>query len=96
MPVYISLVTLTQQGLANIEGSPDRLEAAKAMLVNMGGEIKAFYLTLGRYNAVAIVEAPDDESIAKFSLATGRAGNVRTEVLRAFNEDEYRKIISEL
>jgi uncharacterized protein with GYD domain len=96
MPLYISLVYFTEQGLATIEGSPDRLEAAKAQLKGMGGEIKAFYLTLGRYNAVAVVEAPDDESIAKFSLATGRSGNVRTEVLRAFDEDDYRKIVSEL
>ncbi len=96
MPLYISLVKFTQQGLASIEESPDRLEAARAQLKDMGGEIKAFYLTLGRYNAIAIVEAPDDESIAKFSLATGRSGNVHTEVLRAFNEDEYAKIVSEM
>ena len=96
MPLYISLVKFTQQGLANIDESPNRLQVAKEQLKEMGGEIKAFYMTMGRYDAVAIVEAPDDESIAKFSLATGRSGNVRTEVLRAFDEDDYRKIVSEL
>jgi uncharacterized protein with GYD domain len=96
MPLYISLVKFTQQGLAAIEGSPDRLEAAKEQLKDMGGEIRAFYLTMGRYDAVAIVEAPDDETIAKFSLRSAQAGNVRSEVLPAFEEDDYRRIIAEL
>ena len=96
MPLYISLVKFTQQGLASIEESSNRLEAAKEELKEMGGEIKAFYLTMGRYDAVAIVEAPDDETIAKFSLRSASSGNVRSEVLRAFDDDGYRKIIAEL
>jgi len=96
MPVYISLVKFTQQGLSAIEGSPDRLEAAKEQLKDMGGEIRDFYLTMGRYDAVAVVEAPDDETIAKFSLRSAKAGNVRSEVLRAFDEDSYRRIVAEL
>ena len=96
MALYISLVKFTQQGLATIEGSPDRLETAKEQLKDMGGEIKAFYLTMGRYDAVAIVEAPDDETMAKFSLRSAQIGNVRSEILRAFDEESYRKIIAEL
>lgn len=96
MPLYISLLKFTQQGLASIEQSPNRLEVAKEQLKEMGGEIKAFYLTMGRYDAVAIVEAPDDETIVKFSLRSASGGNVRTEILRAFDEDDYRKIIAEL
>ena len=96
MPLYISLVKFTQQGMASIEDSPNRLDAAKDMLKEMGGEIKAFYLTLGRYDAIAIIEAPDDESITKFTLRSASLGNVSTEALRAFDEDDYRKIISEL
>ena len=62
----------------------------------MGAERKQFYLTLGRYDAVVIAEAPDDETAAKVALAIGSAGNVRTEILRAFAEDEYKKIIAAL
>jgi uncharacterized protein with GYD domain len=58
--------------------------------------MKDFYLTTGRYDAVAMVEAPDDLTQAKLALAIGAAGNTRSETLRAFTEDEYRKMVSEL
>jgi len=51
---------------------------------------------MGKYDTVLVVEAPDDETIAKLTLAIGSLGNVRTETLRAFTEDEYRKIIADL
>jgi uncharacterized protein with GYD domain len=56
----------------------------------------SFYLTIGQYDAVAIVELPGDEALAKVALALASQGNVRTETLRAFKEDEYRKIIGSL
>ena len=62
----------------------------------MGAEIKATYLVLGRYDLVVIMEAPDDETAAKVSLAVGSQGNVKTETLRAFTEEEYRSIITAL
>ena len=58
------------------------------------GEFKAFYLTLGHYDMVVISEAPNDEAYATTMLAIGSAGAVRSETLKAFTEDEYRKIIS--
>jgi uncharacterized protein with GYD domain len=51
---------------------------------------------MGRYDIVAISEAPDDETAAKVALAIGSAGNVTTETLRAFTEDEYRAIVAAL
>ena len=66
------------------------------VLKRAGGELKAFYLTIGRYDAVAIAELPDDTALAKMALALGALGNVRTETLRAFNETEFRKIVGEL
>jgi uncharacterized protein with GYD domain len=51
---------------------------------------------MGQYDAVVILEAPDDQTVAEIGLALGVLGNVRTETLRAFTEDEYRKIIAKL
>jgi uncharacterized protein with GYD domain len=58
--------------------------------------IKDFYLTLGRYDVVAVGEVPDDETAAKLALSLSSAGAIRTETLRAFTEDEYRDIIAAL
>ena len=55
-----------------------------------------FFLTIGAHDMVAMLEAPDDESAAKFSLALGSTGSVRTTTLKAFSEDSYRKIIAGL
>ena len=65
-------------------------------LRSFGSELKAFYLTMGRYDIVAISEAPDDEAVAKVALAIGSAGNVTTETLRAFTEDDDRQIVAAL
>lgn len=96
MPIYIILSNFTEQGIANIKDSPDRLEAARQAARAAGGDIKASYLVMGRYDSVIIAEAPDDATAARLLLATGAQGNVRTETLRAFTEDEYREIIATL
>jgi uncharacterized protein with GYD domain len=96
MPTYISLLHFTQQGIEKIKESPARLDKAKAAVKAAGGEIKAYYLTMGQYDAVVISEAPSDEAYSKHILAIGAAGAVRTETLRAFTEPEYRKIIADL
>jgi uncharacterized protein with GYD domain len=96
MPTYITLIRYTQQGLEKIKDSPTRLEAAKQSVRAMGGALKAFYLVMGQYDAVVISEAPDDETATKFALATGARGYVHTETLRAYTEEEYKKIIASL
>ena len=96
MPTYISLLRYTQQGIATIKQSPTRLEAAKEAYLRAGGELKGFYLTMGQYDAVAIVELPDDRAGAKLALALGAQGNVRSESMRAFPEEEFRRIVAEL
>ena len=96
MPTYITLANFTQQGIEKIKESPDRLEAAKQAFQSMGAEIKDFYLVMGRYDLVVVSEAPDDEAATKLAMATGSLGNVRTETLGAFTEDEYRKMIGDL
>ncbi len=96
MATYIILFRFTQQGIKNIKESPDRVDAAKQTFRAMGAEVKEFYSVMGKYDTVFVVEAPEDETIAKLTLAIGSLGNVRTETLRAFTEDEYRKIIADL
>ena len=96
MPTYIALVDYSDQGIRNIKDSPKRLDAAKKMLKDMGGEVKQFYLTMGAHDIVTVIEAPSDETVAKFVLVLGAAGNVRTTTMKAFTEAEYRKLISTL
>jgi|SRR3990172_5733637 len=96
MPTYISLLRYTQQGVQNIKESPARLDAAKKAFQAMGGELKQWYLVMGQYDAVVVSEGPDDETAAKLALAIGAQGNIRTETLRAFTEEEYRKLIASL
>jgi len=93
---YISLIRYTQQGAAKIKGSPARLDAARKAAEAAGGKIHAWYLTMGKYDAVIISEFPNDETSAKFMLATGLAGNITTQTLKAFTEAEYRKIVASL
>jgi len=96
MPTYISLLHFTQQGIEKIKDGPARLDAARKAYEAMGARMKEFYLVTGRYDAVVVSEAPNDETVAKLSLALGARGNVRTETLRAFTEAEYRTIIGAL
>jgi uncharacterized protein with GYD domain len=93
---YIALLSFTQQGIENIKESPARLDVAKKAYQAMGAELKEFYLVMGQYDMVIVAEAPDDETVAKLALAIGSQGAIRTETLRAFPEDEYRKIVAAL
>jgi uncharacterized protein with GYD domain len=96
MATYLVLVSYSQAGVQNMKESPARLDAARQLARSMGAELKEFFLTLGRYDAASVVEAPDDATVARFALAVAGRGAVRTETLRAFTEEEYRKICSEL
>ena len=96
MPTYILLVRWTTQGLQKIKESPSRLEAGKKAFEAAGIKLKAFYMVMGRYDQVSIAEAPDDATLAKALLSLASQGNLQTETLRAFTEDEYKKIISEI
>ncbi len=96
MPTYISLINYTEQGVKNIKDAPQRLDAAKAAFKAAGGEMTHVFLTLGRYDLVAISELPNDETGATLALAIAAQGNIRTETMRAFNEDEIKSIVGKL
>ena len=96
MATYVSLIRFTRQGITTIKDGPARLDAGKQTFKAFGSELTAFYLTMGRYDIIAISEAPDDAAASKVALAIGSAGNVTTETLRAFTEHEYREIVAAL
>lgn len=96
MAKYITLVNWTDQGIKNVKDSPGRLDAARALAKKLGCEMEDFYMTIGAYDMVAIMEGPNDEAMAKFALTLGAGGNVRTTTLKAFSEDSYREIVAAL
>ena len=96
MPTYIALLKWTNQGIANVKDSAKRLDAGRAAFAKAGVKLRDAYLTMGRYDLVTIIEAPDDETYAKAVLGLGAQGSVSTETLKAFTEDEYRRIIGSL
>ena len=94
MALYISLVNWTDQGIRNIKESPSRLDGARALAKKYGCEMTHFFMTIGAYDMVVLVEAPNDEAAAKFSLALASTGSIRTTTLKAFSEDAYKAIIA--
>jgi uncharacterized protein with GYD domain len=96
MPHYVTLARYSQKGIESIKDSPKRADAARKLFESVGGKMKAFYLTMGHYDFVVISEFPSDEAAAKALLTSGSQGNIHTQTLRAFTEDEYRKLIASL
>ena len=96
MATYLVFINWTEQGIRNVKDSPKRVDAARKAIKDLGGELKTFYMTQGNYDAVLIMEMPNDEKLASFVLQIGTLGNVRTTTLRAYSEEEYRKIIGSL
>jgi uncharacterized protein with GYD domain len=93
MQTYLVLGTFTELGRQTIEDSPKRLDAIRKALTKIGGNLAAFYLTMGAQDFVAVLEAPSDETIIKYTLAVAAQGHVKVVVSRAFTESEYRKLI---
>jgi uncharacterized protein with GYD domain len=96
MAKYILLVNWTDQGIRNIKGSAKRLDAGRALAKEHGCVLENFFMTMGGFDNVAVVDAPDDESLAKYVLTLASEGNLRTVTLKAFPEETYRMIIGML
>ena len=92
MPTFITLLRWTQQGAANVKDSPKRLDAGREAFKKMGVEIKDTWMTMGRFDLICVIEGPDDATVARALLTLGSQGNVQTETMKAWSEDEYRKI----
>jgi len=96
MPSYVTLLNWTEQGVRNFKDTVDRFEAAQSRLEALGVRFTEIRWTLGTYDLVGLVDAPDDEALAAGLLAVAGEGNIRSTTLRAFSRDEMRGVISKL
>ena len=96
MVPYIALAGFTDQGIRNVKDSVKRADAVQEAAKKFGAKMTQIYWTLGNYDLVAIIEAPDDVSATAFALAIGTAGNVRTQTLRAFSKKEMNGILAKM
>lgn len=94
MPTYIALLNWTDQGIRGYKDTAKRAEAFAAATQALGADLLNIYWTVGPYDLVAVVEAPDDEAAAAAFLQLGGAGNVRSTTLRAFDREEMGRIIA--
>ncbi len=93
MGTYITLIRWTDQGREKASSLPDRVGEVGKRIEAAGGKQVGNYLTMGQYDQISIVEAPDDETAAKLALMIAGRGNATTETLRAFSMDEVRGMI---
>ena len=96
MPTYINLVNWTDQGIKNIKEAPQRMDAFKKLVEAEGGKLKGFYFTMGKYDIVTIIDAPNDEALANILLNTGSKGSIRSETMKAFTEEQFRNIVTKV
>ena len=96
MATFIVLGNFTEQGIRNIKESPKRTEGFKALAAKSGVKVKEIFWTLGHYDIVTIVEAPDIATATSLGLAVASLGNVRTETLTAFSAEEFAKILAKM
>jgi uncharacterized protein with GYD domain len=96
MAKYIILGKYTSQGIQKIKDGPQRTKHAREAFAAAGCQMTEFSLTIGHYDFVTQVEAPDEETFATALLGIASSGNITTETLRAFSEDEYERIAAKL
>jgi uncharacterized protein with GYD domain len=96
MPTFILSLNWTDQGIRSVKDAPKRSKAARQLAKKVGVEIQQIFLTSGDSDLLAIVDSPNGDNVAKFAIALGSMGNVRSRTARAWSEPEYTKLISEL
>jgi uncharacterized protein with GYD domain len=94
--LFMLSLNFTDQGIRSIKDTSKRIKAARDLAKKIGAEMKQLYLTTGQYDLIVFVEAPSGDHIAKFALAVGSLGNIRSRTSRLWTEEEYLKIVSEL
>ena len=96
MPLYIIFGKYTQEGITKIKEAPQRVDAAKRLAASVGGEIKNLYYTMGQYDFLSAIEAPNNEAMMQILLAIGSGGAVSTETLVAIPAEKGAEIIRKL
>ena len=88
MAMYVSLLQFTEQGIRNVKDTIKRAAAATAEAEKMGVKVTESFWTMGAYDVVLLLEAPNDETASAFSLKIGTLGNVKSQTMRAFSRKE--------
>ena len=96
MPTYVGLVKFTDQGIRNVKGTTKRAKSFQEMAEKAKVKVKEILWTMGRYDLVLVIDAPDDETISRLTLGLGILGNVKTETLKAFSAQEMDQILKGL
>ena len=89
MPTYIMLSTLSPEGVQTVKNNPQRIKEVNHELEQLGATVKAQWATLGQFDFISVVEAPDEKTIARVSLELGSRGTARYESLPAIPIDEF-------
>lgn len=92
LPSFVVLGNWTDQGIRNVQAAPERIKATHNMVEKSGGKMQLYY-TLGKYDFIMIIEAPNGEAIMAVLLCLGSMGNVRTMTMRAWTEAEGAEIL---
>ena len=92
MPTYIVLANFTEQGVRNFRDSPRRADVAASFMERLGGRMVDIHWTVGLYDLVVVVDAPDDETVSAMMLGIASQGNVRTTTMRAFSREEFTRV----
>jgi uncharacterized protein with GYD domain len=96
MATYVLLAKFTDQGIRNVKDTVKRAEAFKAAAKKQNVTVKEFVWTLGTYDCVLLVEAPDDETMTAVCLGVGMMGNVQTQTMRAFTSSDMKSILGKM
>ena len=96
MAMYVSLLQFTDQGVRNVKDTGKRYEAATAEAEKMGVKIINIFWTMGAYDVVVLLDAPNDETVSAFSLKMGSLGNVKSQTMRAFRVEEMESILAKI
>ena len=96
MAKYVSLLQFTDQGICNVRDSIKRAAAATAEAEKMGVKVTDAFWTMGAYDVVLLLDAPDDETISAFFLKVGSLGNVKSQTMRAFRREEMESILAKI
>jgi len=93
VPTYIMLTTLTPEGVQTVKNNPSRIKEVNREIEQLGATVKAQWATLGEYDFVNVVEAPDEKTIARVSLELGSRGTGKYETMSAIPIDEFISLI---
>jgi len=93
---YVLLLNYTEEGMRNIKYLPDHASAIRQAVEAGGGRMPLIYLVMGQYDLMAIIEAPSDEACASISLAVCSAGNLRSNTMKVFGEEDFDALVKNI